>query len=180
MDRNTSQELFTDEKSFDFLKLLYRTFKYWYILSISLLITIGGALYFYKSTLPQFKVSARLLITGNQSEIPTIGSAEGALPGINIGAFNSVENQLIILTSKRQIEKTLSHLDFFVSYFERGAFVQKEIYNDSPFKVILETSSDNLEFVLYNLTFTDDKTYVLTKEGNKDFRSEHLFLKRCN
>ncbi|MBS2100597.1 GumC family protein [Carboxylicivirga linearis] len=178
MKTMTNDDFYQEESNFNFQKLFYRALRFWYVIPICLLITSVFTYYNYKSTAPQYKVSARLLISGNQGEMPTIGSGEGALPGINIGVYNSVDNQLIILTSSRQIEKTLLNLDFFVSYYEDETFLETEIYQETPFLVVLETPVKQLVYQKYKLNFIDEKTYVLTKEEDKDFRSEHRFFEK--
>nr|WP_321451536.1 polysaccharide biosynthesis tyrosine autokinase [uncultured Carboxylicivirga sp.] len=181
MDNFPDSESFQqDEKSFDFWKIILRALRYWYILPICLVITLAAVFYLYKSTVPLYKVNAQLLISGDQKEVPTIGSAEGALPGINIGAYSNIENQLVILTSTKQIEKTLANLDFQVSYFEDETFYQREIYNESPFTVKLETPKSDLVYRHYNIKFTDEKTFELTKDKNPDFKEKHVFFEKIN
>nr|WP_319398887.1 polysaccharide biosynthesis tyrosine autokinase [uncultured Carboxylicivirga sp.] len=181
MDNFPDSESFQqDEKSFDFWKIILRALRYWYILPICLVITLAAVFYLYKSTVPLYKVNAQLLISGDQKEVPTIGSAEGALPGINIGAYSNIENQLVILTSTKQIEKTLANLDFQISYFEDETFYKREIYKESPFVIKLETPKSDVVYQHYNINFIDEKTFELTKEKNADFKSRHVFFEKIN
>lgn len=169
---------FSSEKVFDLKKIFYRVLGYWYILLICVIISLFFGVYIHKSTAPLYKVSASLLITDDAQQMPSIGSAEGALPGVNMGAYSNIENQLVILTSTQQIENALRGLNLVVNYYEKATLREIEIYKDCPFIINLETAYESLVFVKYNLKFIDDKTFVLSKEGDNKFSKKYTFFEK--
>ena len=123
----TFENIETSNRTFDFKKAFYRALQYWYYIPIFLLLAIAFAVYTYKITTPKYQISAQLMITGNNSSRGSIGADDGAFRGVTLGVSNDVENQLIILTSTKQVEKTLKQLDFSVSYYQKGIFLTKGI-----------------------------------------------------
>jgi len=162
-----NEETNFNEKPLNLGKVYYRMLNYWYYLPACLIISIALAFYLYKSTPVQYKISARLLIQDSQQHLTSIGTEETALPGINLGIINNLENQLIILSSSRQIEKSLKELDFTISYYEAGTFKESEIYKDSPFYVKIDTSGIALPEVKYTLKFESNDQFLLYKKGEK-------------
>ncbi|MBN2165358.1 MAG: polysaccharide biosynthesis tyrosine autokinase [Marinilabiliaceae bacterium] len=170
-------------KQIDIKKLLFRAVKYWYILPIFLIISISVSLYYFKTTVPTYKISSKLLISGGESSMPTIGSGSssgerGPLPGVYLGEQNNIENQLIILTSYSQIEKTLKQLDFDISYYRIGTFLTIDIYKNSPFTVLKDTSDFGAYNWLFEVEFISKDEYILTIEGNNEFKEKHSFFEK--
>ncbi len=173
----TEQSLY-NEKNFDFKNAFYRALQYWYIIPICLVLATGGAIYLYKTTLPLYEIGARLLISDSQGQQPTIGSEEGALPGINLGTINNIENQLVILTSSSQIQKTLQQLDFTVSYYKKEMFLTQDIYRSNPFKIIPDTIGDQLLNNFFHLEFISDQEFFLRIEGQDEFVEKHKLFEK--
>jgi len=168
----------SSNKTFDLKKAIFRAIHYWYYIPIFLFISLAIAVYTYRTTIPQYQISAQLMITGNENGRASINSADGALSGVTLGMRNNVENQLIILTSTKQIEKTLKQLDFSVSYYQKGLFLTNEIYNRSPFKVIPDTSETSLPRSTFCIEFINQNEFYLTIEGNKDYRKRGKFFEK--
>ncbi|MBI9060948.1 MAG: polysaccharide biosynthesis tyrosine autokinase [Marinilabiliaceae bacterium] len=178
MNGEYTEESLYNEKSFDLKNVFYRALQYWYIIPICLFLATGGAFYLLKKTLPMYEIGNRLLISDNQGQLPTIGSEEGALPGINLGTINNIENQLIILTSFSQIEKTLQQLDFTISYFKKEMFLTQEIYKKKPFKIVPDTIGHQLLNNFIHLEFISDKEFYLRIEGQDEFVEKHKLFEK--
>lgn len=159
-------------------KIFYRALHYWYYLPIFLAISLTSAYFIYKSTVPKFQISSKLLISDEQEQTPAIGSTEAALPGINLGSNSNVENQLIILKSSQQIEKTLKQLDFTISYFKKDAFKEVEIYKRSPFYIKLDTSGIQLPDVKYDIEFVSKDEFIISRSKGESLSKKHKFFEQ--
>jgi tyrosine-protein kinase Etk/Wzc len=93
-----------------------------------------------------------------------------------LGSQSNLETQLVLLTSYKQIEKTLRQLDFGVSYFEVGMFQTSEIYKNSPFKVILDTLNLKVRDVEFGVKFLSRDEFELTYQGNSNYKEKHKFF----
>ena len=155
------------EKNFDIKKLFFRALRYWYFFPIFLFVAIVIALISYKTTVPLYQISTQVLISESQgAQTGRIGVSEKALPGITLGGQSHIENQLIILSSRHQIEKTIKQLDFEISYFEKELFRKQEIYKDSPFRVIIDSSEVVPRGATFNVEFKSKDRFLLEREGS--------------
>ncbi len=165
-------------KPFDLKKTLFRAFQYWYYIPIFLILSLAIAIYNYKITPPKYKISALLLISPQDNGRESTRPDDLNLSGISLGAQNTVENQLIILTSSEQIKKILRQLDFTVSYYKEQIFKKIETYKDSPFKVVSDSSITNLYGKTFKVEFISENEFYLTIEGNDDFRKRGKFFEK--
>ncbi len=170
------------EKELNLKKAFLRALKFWYLFPIFLVLASAGAIYLYKTTTPMYKISARLLISDNERRSTSISSGTpdggGGLPGVILGGQNNIENQIVVLTSYKQVEKTLNHLNFGISYFKKGMFRTHDIYTDSPFEVIVDTTVFKLQNRMFYMEFVSKDEFLLTIEGNKEFKRSCRFFEK--
>ncbi len=166
------------ESNFDFSKVFYRTIRYWYIILICLFLSIGLGYYMYKTTLPQYKITSLLMISDPQNDQEASVGSEDAMPGVSLGKYSNIQNQIIFLTSSDHVEKVIKQLDFTISYYEKDMFLYQEIYKNTPFIVIPDTAKEYVQYDHYQINFSDDKTFTLTNEKHpKETHSFHFFEK---
>jgi capsular exopolysaccharide synthesis family protein len=177
---DTTDILESSKSPFDFKKAFFRALQYWYFIPIFLTLAIVLAVYMYKTTLPIYKISAEIMITGTDRGRASVGSDEGAFTGVTLGQQNNVSNQLIILRSTEQIKKTLKQLDFSVSYYQQGMFLINEIYKESPFKVIPDTSKVPLPHNTFCIEFINQNEFYLTIDGNKEYKKKFKLFEKIS
>ena len=127
------------ENSISFKKMFFRSLDYWKTFLVFITLSLVIAFIVYNTTTPLYKINTKLLISESRDGGISGGNAENmqaALPGVMLGGTSNFENQSIVLTSRRQIEKVLQKLDFEVSYYKTEMFKTQEIYKDTPFRVI--------------------------------------------
>lgn len=172
----------TEEKSLNIMKLLRQMLKYWYLFPTFFILTLAGVIFHNKTTTPQYQISTQLMISeGNetQSSLMGRGGGENTIPGINLGMQNNIENQLIILTSRPQIEKVLKQLDFSISYFQDDLFRTNEIYQKSPFTVIPDTSEVKFSNLDFSVEFHSKDQFTLTLlNENLSYSKTHKFFEK--
>ncbi|GAO29552.1 hypothetical protein [Geofilum rubicundum] len=165
------------EKTLDVKKLLYRSLRYWYYFPIFLFIASFVAIALYQTTTPMHQISIQLLISDGQETAGAMNVGDRALPGISLGGTGFLENQTIILTSRKQVEKTLRQLDFEISYFEKEMFKTQEIYKKSPFRVLIDSSEVNPTGLHFEVEFLSKERYRLSlKDG--DFSKEYKLFEK--
>ncbi len=173
-----------EEREFDFKKALSKALGYWYLFPLFLLLASAGAIYMFKTTTPMYKISTRLLISDGERRGTSIsGGAQeggGGLPGVVLGGQNNLENQLVLLTSYKQIEKTIKQLDFGISYFKKGLFLTQEIYTSSPFRVVVDTSVVKTHDRMFFIEFFSKDEYFLTIDGDKAYQRRGRFFEKIS
>lgn len=165
------------EQGFDFKKILSRVFNSWYYILIAFLLSVGLSVYLYYSTMPSYLIGARLLISGNQDGSSAVSQAAGALPEVMLGQKSNFDNQLIILSSYKQIEKAIRQLDFTVSYFEYDRLRVFEIYKSSPFKVVVDTTTVGLKNLEFEMEFISKDEFIL-KSKKEGYDRVHRFFEK--
>jgi tyrosine-protein kinase Etk/Wzc len=168
-------------KSISIGKLLRRALKYWYFIAIFFIITLVGVILHQKMTPSEYRISSKILISGSSEGRTTITGEEGpSIPGINLGMQSNFENQIVILTSIRQIEKILKQLDFNISYFHKDFFQTNEIYKKSPFEVIPDTSKIKLPNLDFSVRFISKDQFELTviNTDKIEYTNTHKFFEK--
>lgn len=173
-DQNFYRETESRESNFDLKKVFYRAIKYWYIVLICFVASIALGIYQYKNTLPLYKVSSLLIINDdNMVKGPSVGSGDDAIPGVNLGNFSNVQNQIVLLTSSDHIKKVIKQLSFTVSYYKKDLLLNEEIYKKSPFIVQPDTVVSPLKTGFFYITFINDKEFLLSLRDNPNSESKH-------
>ncbi|PWD98024.1 GumC family protein [Marinilabilia rubra] len=169
-----------NEKNLNISKVLWQMTNYWYYFPIFFFITLAGAVLYQKTTTPEFRISTKLLISdSNEPQTPILGEDQNAIPVFNLGSQSNIENQLIIITSRRQLKKVLKQLDFSISYFQDNLFRTNEIYQNSPFTVLPDTSKVPLENYDFEIQFISKNKFALTLlHEDIDYSESHSFFEK--
>lgn len=171
---------FVSGKDFNLKKTFFLALKYWYYIPVIFVISLVVALYIMKTTTPVYQISCKLLIAGgNDGRVGSI-SGETTLPGIVLSTGqSSIENQLVILTSNKQLEKTIRQLDFGVSYFRKDFGKVVEIYKNSPFKVVVDTTLLKQNDIVFEVEFIskDEFNLKLTGDHKGEMKKYRFFEK---
>ncbi|MDG5799813.1 polysaccharide biosynthesis tyrosine autokinase [Marinilabiliaceae bacterium ANBcel2] len=157
-------------------KFLFKALHLWYIILIFLFVSASLAYLNYMQTAPQYLIRAKLLMS-NAGESPGSKITEGdrALPGITLGRESEFENQSIILTSRNQIKNTLNQLDFNISYYKKEPFHFKEIYKESPFTAIIDSSGTLNQNMEFSIEFISKDGFIVS-DKKRDFKKEGRFF----
>jgi len=128
---NEDFKIDSTNQNFDFRKFLKKYGKYWPLVFISIILSIGIGYFINRTTPPIYQVSGKFYIkedNSNQSILNLTG-----LQTINPKAQgNLLSNEAIFLKSKPIAEKVLETLDLNVEYYLPGNFIDIELYKDSP------------------------------------------------
>lgn len=108
----------------------------WWLFVLSALIFMIGAFFYLRYSTSIYQAEASILIKDTQagggiSELAALGDL-GSLGN----SFNTVENEIEILTSRRLMSKVVDELDLDVQYFSEGNFKTSESFQNASFKVL--------------------------------------------
>jgi capsular exopolysaccharide synthesis family protein len=148
--------------------LLFRVKKAWFWIGAFLLFTLAIAVVNIKYTNPVYRVSASVLID-NESTGPR--KADELLMAMDIKGTRgiNIEDEIGKLQSYSMVEKVINRLDFIVSYFETPNtwvntftdYQTMELYQESPFTVVLDHNSPQLVDVPIYIEFlTNEKARI--------------------
>lgn len=128
----------------------------------SLVVALVAAYVYLLYQPPVYKVQASLLIKDEKK-----GIAEESLMK-ELDLFSSskvVENEMEILKSYTLMDRVVSNLGLAVRYYHPTSTFNKEIYNDSPIRLLVEHPNSQLYGQELSFTFVDSKTIQLNGQS---------------
>jgi tyrosine-protein kinase Etk/Wzc len=125
----------------------------WFVLS---LIMAGGAAYVYTLyQTPIYEIKTSLLIKDDKKGL----SEDNILKEMDIFAPKKViENETEILKSYAMMDKVVGSLGLDVRYFQPTSTVKKEIYDQSPIRILVEKPTSELYETELNIAVVDAQT----------------------
>jgi len=139
-----------------FMKWLHHW--YWFLISLSL---IGLATaYYLRRSIPEYSVSATILIKDAKKGVGTGMNELSAFQDLSLfsNPQNSIDNEIEILKSRSLLSKVIKELNLNVQYRREGPIRTREYYKNAPVQLrFLE--GDSLQYV----TNADFKLTILSK-----------------
>lgn len=112
---------------------------------ISLVICIGGGIFYTRYTPPKYMATTSIFIktdggSGGNSE-DLIESALSGKSKVNI------ENDIQLISSSSLMERVVAKHQFNISYFRLGKFIETDLYLDAPFRLVAKVVNDSASSV---------------------------------
>ena len=146
-------------------KIFSMMFARWYFFLILLIVALICARFYISNTIPTYKVSATLLID-QEKKGSSIGNDQ-LLEGFGLGAgMKNLDNQIMVLSSRTLIGKTLNELNFDIEYFHRGLFNNKDLYPYTPIKVVAITADSLPRDVEFIYKYIDNNKFSLDTKSD--------------
>jgi capsular exopolysaccharide synthesis family protein len=149
------------------LRKIFNLFKSnWLLFLISLFLSLSVAFLYFRFNIPVYRSSAALLIdeenrsgaTGNDQIFEGFGLGAGA---------KNLDNQIMILSSKTLINKTIDELEFDLEYFHRGLFNQIALYPYQPILVTPQIADSLPRNVIFRFKYLDNHMFnICAKAGD--------------
>ena len=80
-----------------------------------------------------------------------------------------LKNEIVILKSYSLSEKIVKELELGISYFQHGLIISNELFQNSPFKVNIDSSHLQLTGVDFYITFIDNNTFEIEINSNDQY-----------
>lgn len=162
------------ESKLDLKQLFSRYILKWYYFLISLAIALTIAYVYVKLSKRIYAVDATVLIenenTGNKAAGELLEVIEAQKKNIE------VEDQIGLITSFNMVQKAIARLDFGVSYFMVANtwfntfgdyIIEERVTEEFPFRVVLESSSNQLLNVPIYVTILSKNKYQVQVAGGE-------------
>src|SRR5690554_3809336 len=137
---------------------------YWFLIAVAIAIT--AAVYYIKITPPLYEVRSTILLD-NTNAVTPLTALYGPGSSFQQGNldYSSMYNQIAILTSTPIVTRTISELDFEISYYEVGQFATTELYKDVPFQILWDENHPQIVEGAFFLTLHPDNSITVSLEG---------------
>ncbi len=158
-----------NNENIDIQKFLYKIFANWYWFALTVFIAISIAYFVNRYSDPVYKLSAFVLIQDKENTLS--GGIENILEEQGIlrrTRKKVVENEIAILKSYKMVKEAIEQLnEFDISYFSVGRIRTIERYKACPFKVILDTTKQNLFNTPVYVKLINNEVYSLQIDKDK-------------
>ncbi|MAW21760.1 MAG: hypothetical protein CMD16_05145 [Flavobacteriales bacterium] len=155
------------EETIDVKALILKYSQYWYYFLLSILFCGFIAFLNYRYTIPEYSVSTTLLIRDDNN---TQLGAENLLEGLELfSGKKNLKNEIVILNSYSITEKVIEELNLGLSYFQHGFFQTNEMFENSPFKVNLDSSHNQLTGIDFHVKNITENDFTLVVKAEDQF-----------
>lgn len=160
-----------DEQAIDLNKILTTCKRHWYWFIVGLIVAMTGAFFYIRFAKPVYETSAELLIKDDKGSAPTASLQDDVLAQLNFLTGNSnILNEMPILQSRTIVGRAIKDLGLQSSYFINGRYQDKEIYQNTPVRVIPLVLKDSVNGAVLSIKVNSDRTYVVTDSDNKQVK----------
>jgi capsular exopolysaccharide synthesis family protein len=151
------------EESVDIRKFLFKIIHHWYWFALSISVTYSIAYLVNRYKEPEYSVSGTLIINDEKKS-----TAELVINAMDrYSARKNIDNEIAILKSYKMAQKAIMDLkDFEISYYIMGRMRKPMLYKTAPFKVIIDTLSNNLKGYPVNISILNKYEYKIEIDGN--------------
>ena len=149
------------EESIDIRDFLLKMLGYWHYFVISLIVAIMLAFLINRVTTRVYQIKTTLLVQEEQSML----DAKFAV-GMNL--YNSsyrLYNEIGILKSYTLTQRALKHLDFTVGYYTSQHMLERELYHECPFRVVLDSTTAQPLFTEIHIEILSPEKFKVTADG---------------
>jgi len=159
-----SNNLVSHEDNIDIRRFLIKIITNWPIFVLSLGIAYSIAYLINRYTEPQYSVNTTVLVN---EEKKTTAELLVAIYD-KFGPRKNIDNEISILKSYGLARKSLSELDFSISYYVIGRVRESQIYKSNVFNVELDSIRPTKKYYPVYITVLDEDHYII--EIDKDFK----------
>ncbi len=143
------------------LKLISR----WYYFMIAAVIVFPIAYGYVKYADKKYHVQGSLLL--RKEEQNDLGG-KGFLKGMELFATKTaLEDEIGILRSHTMVAQAIHELDFGISYFARRRLRTREMYHDSPFRIVLDSTANQVVNASVFIEPLDSNRYRVEVHGQE-------------
>jgi capsular exopolysaccharide synthesis family protein len=175
-EKGLKSNLTPHEEGIDIKKYVFLILKNWWWFAITLFISITVSYMINRYSQKVYGSSCSLIIGEPDSRI---GNTENILDELARARGRKrkavVENEISVLKSYNLARMALDELDFSVTYtaIGRRGIAESQLYLDSPFRVIVDSSDSKGPLGTYYITILSDRKYLINV--NDEFFQEMEF-----
>jgi len=147
--------------------------KYWYVVGISLAITVGVALFYIKFASKTYKMGASVLLKIERSNAFGANSDDMMKVYELIEQDKNLQNEIYFLQSSPLISSVVEEMDLKVSYYlqedkipKELEFSMKDLYAGSPFIVIPEQNHYQPVDIYFYVSILDEESCLISASSS--------------
>ncbi|WP_308991928.1 polysaccharide biosynthesis tyrosine autokinase [Mariniflexile litorale] len=154
MDINNISKIETSN-SFNLKKMLSLYFKQWKWFVLSCFLCLVAVYFYLRYTTPQYSATAKIMLISENDQTSPLAALSDLSPVNSTNA--EVEDEILVIKSKRVVESVVKSLNLNVQYFTQGLVLELELYKNAPIDVSFIVTDSLFNAVDFNF-FIDINT----------------------
>ncbi|MBV7440780.1 polysaccharide biosynthesis tyrosine autokinase [Weeksellaceae bacterium TAE3-ERU29] len=155
------------DNNIDIKEIITLYLRYWYVYIICVIIAIIAVRLYSRYIIPEYNTYATILIKDNKQNYSPIENLSN-FSGVNGLRYEEVDNELLVLRSKRLLKKVVENLNLYSTFHVEGNILSTEIYNNLPIEIKVNekdsTSTFSEDFIL---SFDNNNIYLQKNEEDE-------------
>ena len=157
------------ENIIDLKKIFSLIFSKWYYFLITLSIALICAFLYNTLSIPTYRISGTILI--NEKKERNILGKNQVLEGFSLGeVIQNLDNQIMILSSKTLIKRTLDELPFDIEIYKHGLVNKMSLYPDYPVKIFPVNVDSLPRDIKFKLKYINGDKFDLAAHSKDTFK----------
>lgn len=154
-----------NQVSDDVRTVFRRLLKYWKLYPVFLVLFVGLAFLYVRSKPRIHELNAKLVVHVRERGVADPSSF---IPGSELFAGrNNFENSLLTIQASPIIREAITKFNTRIEYYQANWMYDEELYNSSPFNVVMDEAVPQLTGVPFQLEILSESRYRITIEkGN--------------
>ena len=156
-----------EEKPIDIRRIIGLVLRYWYLLVIIPLLSVGLAALYTRYLVSQYKISSTILIRKDdkQKNSRSTGSVDASM--LFSGNASNVSDEIEILKSRTLMTQVLTELNVNPVVTVKGRLKSAEFYKKSPIVVDSFSLDETIKSLTLNIEIIDNQTFEIVQENPK-------------
>jgi tyrosine-protein kinase Etk/Wzc len=156
------------EDAIDLKKIFSMVFSNWQYFLITLIVALICAFIYVTYTIPTYRVSATFLINEEKKGV-SMGNDQ-LLEGFGLGSgTKNLDNQIMVLTSRTLIGRTLDELPFYIEYYKRGLFNIMALYPNHPLTILPEKADSLPRDIEFAFKYLNNNKFSIKAKSKDSF-----------
>lgn len=170
-----TEDIFVEKNKVNFKLLISKMLGNWYWFLISLAFCLAISFLYLRYTPKAYNVSARILISDDQSKSSEDDMLNKALGG-QFGSTSSVQGEAEILKTRHLMQKVVEGLKAYISYYYKGQVRSVDLYRDSPYRLTLFVAPDSITSKSLEVTLKGSQLHVSSGTFSKNVNLFEAFV----
>lgn len=149
------KDIFGDHRPRSIREQLSLYFAYWPLFALLIALCVGAGILYTRYTPPKYLAFTSFLV--KESEGKSSAAADLIDATLNGKRVVNLNSEIMLLKSKRLMERTVARHQFNISYFKKGRLLDVDIYNDAPFTLNADVLKDSTRSYDILITSLDGK-----------------------
>lgn len=179
MPEQQNNIMLPEEEGIDIKKYIFLILSHWWWFAIALFVSLTIAYLVNRYSQEVFSASCSIIVGEPDARVGSVESILDELYRVRGKKRKAVvENEMSILKSYKLARLTLEELDFGVTYTAIGRrnIAESQLYNSSPFTILVDTTSLKEPKGIFNIVILSDKKFTIriSENDQKVFRFGEL------